>query len=134
MPTSIEVLDTMVPGKYRNAGQVCVSPTRFIVQEDVFDAFRDGFVERAKAVRVGDGLAEGTDMGPMANPSRPDAMERLIGDAKAKGGKLHIGGERIGNQGLFLCPLGALRSPARRRDHERGAVRPGRDPQPVQGR
>ncbi|OJY66892.1 MAG: NAD-dependent succinate-semialdehyde dehydrogenase [Sphingobium sp. 66-54] len=98
------VLDTMVPHKYRNAGQVCVSPTRFIVQEDVFERFRDGFAERAKAVKVGNGLDAGTQMGPMANPRRPDAMERLIGGAVKAGAKLHAGGERLGNQGFFYAP------------------------------
>jgi succinate-semialdehyde dehydrogenase / glutarate-semialdehyde dehydrogenase len=99
-----KVLDTMVGAKYRNAGQVCVSPTRFIVQDKVFEQFRDGFAERAKAIKVGDGLADGTQMGPMANPRRPDAMERMIGDAVAKGAKLHCGGERLGNQGFFYAP------------------------------
>jgi succinate-semialdehyde dehydrogenase / glutarate-semialdehyde dehydrogenase len=99
-----KVLDTMVPAKFRNAGQVCVSPTRFIVQDGVFDRFRDGFVARAKALKVGDGADDGVQMGPMANPRRPDAMERMIGDAVAKGGRLHTGGERIGNQGYFYAP------------------------------
>ena len=98
------VLDTMVTAKYRNAGQVCVSPTRFIVQQDVFDRFRTGFVERAKAIKVGNGLDDGVKMGPMANPRRPDAMERMIGDAVGRGGKLLTGGERIGNQGYFYAP------------------------------
>ena len=99
-----QVLDTMVAAKYRNAGQVCVSPTRFIVQENVFDKFRDGFIDRAKAIKVGNGLEDGIQMGPMANPRRPDAMERMIGDAVARGGKLGCGGERIGNQGYFYAP------------------------------
>jgi succinate-semialdehyde dehydrogenase/glutarate-semialdehyde dehydrogenase len=99
-----KALETAVGGKYRNAGQVCVSPTRFIVEENVFEKFRDGFVERAKKVKVGDGLVEGTQMGPMANPRRPEAMDRLIGDAKDKGATLHTGGERIGNQGFFYAP------------------------------
>jgi succinate-semialdehyde dehydrogenase/glutarate-semialdehyde dehydrogenase len=98
------VLATMAPAKYRNAGQVCVSPTRFIVQEGVFARFRDGFAERAKAIKVGNGLDEGIQMGPMANPRRPDAMERMIGDAVVKGGMLRAGGERIGNQGFFYAP------------------------------
>lgn len=98
------VLDVMAPAKYRNAGQVCVSPTRFIVEEDIFDAFVEGFTERVKRIKVGDGLDPATQMGPMANPRRPDAMERLIGDAVAKGGTLHTGGERIGNQGYFYAP------------------------------
>jgi succinate-semialdehyde dehydrogenase/glutarate-semialdehyde dehydrogenase len=99
-----QVLDTVVPHKYRNAGQVCVSPTRFIVQDGVYDAFRDGFIERAKAIKVGNGLEDGVQMGPMANPRRPEAMERMIGDAVAKGAKLGCGGERIGNQGYFFAP------------------------------
>lgn len=98
------VLDTVVGHKYRNAGQVCVSPTRFIVKDSVFDRFRDGFVARAKAIKVGNGLDPESQMGPMANPRRPDAMERLIGDAVARGGKLSSGGERIGNQGFFYAP------------------------------
>ena len=98
------VLDVMVAGKYRNAGQVCVSPTRFIVQENVFEKFRDGFAERAKGWKVGNGIEDGIQMGPMANPRRPDAMERMIGDAVAKGAKLNAGGERIGNQGFFYAP------------------------------
>jgi succinate-semialdehyde dehydrogenase/glutarate-semialdehyde dehydrogenase len=97
-------LDAMVAGKYRNAGQVCVSPTRFIVQQDVFNRFRDGFVERARAWTVGDGLVDGTQMGPMANPRRPEAMDKMIADATAKGGKLLAGGARIGNQGYFYKP------------------------------
>ena len=99
-----KALETAVHGKYRNAGQVCVSPTRFIVQEDIFEKFRDGFAERAANVVVGDGLEEGTQMGPMANPRRPEAMDHFIADAKDKGGKLHTGGERIGNQGYFYKP------------------------------
>lgn len=98
------VLDTMVPGKYRNAGQVCVSPTRFIVQENVFDRFRDGFVARAETIRVGNGLDPETQMGPMANARRPDAIEAMIADAVTKGGTLNTGGERIGNAGFFYAP------------------------------
>lgn len=97
-------LDTMVTSKYRNAGQVCVSPTRFIIEESVFDRFRDGFVERVKAIRVGNGLDEGAQMGPMANARRPEAMDRLIGDATARGAKLLAGGERVGNAGFFYAP------------------------------
>ncbi len=108
-------LDTVVPHKYRNAGQVCVSPTRFIVEESVFERFRDGFVERAKAIKVGNGLDAGSQMGPMANARRPEAIDRLIDDATARGAKLHTGGERIGNAGYFYAatvlseiPLDAL--------------------------
>lgn len=99
-----KVLDTVVPQKFRNAGQVCVSPTRFIIEEDIYDDFVSGFASRAKALKVGNGLDKGVDMGPMANPRRPDAMEKLIGDAAAQGAKLHTGGERIGNQGFYYAP------------------------------
>jgi succinate-semialdehyde dehydrogenase/glutarate-semialdehyde dehydrogenase len=98
------VLDTMVGHKYRNCGQVCVSPTRFIVQEDVFEKFRTGFAERAKALRVGNGLDTGVQMGPMANARRPEAMERMIGGAVKDGAKLLAGGERLGNQGFYYAP------------------------------
>ena len=98
------VLDVMAPAKYRNCGQVCVSPTRFIVQENVFEEFVAGFTARARTIRVGNGLDLDTQMGPMANPRRPDAMERLIGDAVARGGTLHAGGGRIGNQGYYYAP------------------------------
>lgn len=99
-----QVLNTVVPHKYRNAGQVCVSPTRFIVEESVFDAFRDGFIRRAKAIKVGNGLEDGTQMGPMANPRRPEAIDRLIKDAVARGARLGCGGERLGNRGFFYAP------------------------------
>ncbi|MFN3458596.1 MAG: aldehyde dehydrogenase family protein, partial [Novosphingobium sp.] len=97
-------LDTMAASKYRNAGQVCVSPTRFIVEENVFDRFRDGFAERVGRIKVGNGLEDGSQMGPMANPRRPEAMDRLIGDATTRGARLHTGGERIGNAGYFYAP------------------------------
>ncbi len=99
-----KALQNCVGGKYRNAGQVCVSPTRFIVQEDVFEKFRDGFIEGAKAQVVGDGLVDGTTMGPMANPRRPEAIDKFIANAVDKGAKLGTGGKRIGNQGFFFEP------------------------------
>lgn len=101
-------LDTVVAHKFRNAGQVCVSPTRFIVQHGIYPAFRDGFVERARALQVGDGRSDATQMGPMANARRPEAMDRLIGDAVARGGALLTGGARpatmSGNAGFFYAP------------------------------
>jgi succinate-semialdehyde dehydrogenase / glutarate-semialdehyde dehydrogenase len=99
-----KALDTMAANKYRNAGQVCVSPTRFLVEEPVFEKFRDGFVERAKAVTVGNGMDKDTQMGPMASARGLERMESLIGDAKAQGANLLAGGERIGNQGFFHQP------------------------------
>jgi succinate-semialdehyde dehydrogenase/glutarate-semialdehyde dehydrogenase len=98
------VLSTVVGSKFRNAGQVCVSPTRFIVHEKVFTAFRDGFVERAKSWKVGNGLDDGVQMGPLAHPRRLDAMDAMIGDAVAAGSRLDCGGRRIGGTGYFFTP------------------------------
>lgn len=97
-------LDVMVTAKYRNAGQVCVSPTRFLVEEDIFERFRDGFAERARAIRVGNGFDAQTQMGPMASQRGPDGLQAKIADALGKGAKLMAGGNRIGNQGFFHEP------------------------------
>ncbi len=90
--------------KYRNAGQVCVSPTRMLVQESVYDQFVEGFVAHTKAVKVGNGLEANVAMGPLANPRRVAAMDAMIGDAQQKGATLRTGGNRIGNKGNFYEP------------------------------
>ena len=90
--------------KYRNAGQVCVSPTRMLVQEKIYDQFVDSFVQHAKAMKVGDGMDSKTTMGPTANPRRITAMEGFIGDAAQKGANVRTGGNRIGNKGNFFEP------------------------------
>ncbi|PZU83936.1 MAG: NAD-dependent succinate-semialdehyde dehydrogenase [Shinella sp.] len=97
-------VDLMVANKFRNAGQVCVSPTRFLVQERVADAFVDRFTEGVRAIRVGNGLDADVDMGPLANDRRIPALEGLIGDAVAHGAQLKTGGRRIGNEGWFFEP------------------------------
>jgi succinate-semialdehyde dehydrogenase / glutarate-semialdehyde dehydrogenase len=89
--------------KFRNAGQVCISPTRFYVQEGVYDRFVAGFAERAQKVQMGNGLDAGTVMGPLANERRPSAIASLVDDATAKGAKLLAGGER-GDAGYFFQP------------------------------
>jgi succinate-semialdehyde dehydrogenase / glutarate-semialdehyde dehydrogenase len=95
---------TLAGAKFRNAGQVCVSPTRFLVQERVYDHFVTRFVDHAKAVNVGDGLEKGTTMGPLANPRRITAMEAFVGDAIKRGAAVRTGGNRIGNKGNFYEP------------------------------
>ena len=90
--------------KIRNAGQVCISPTRFLVQEPVYGEFVDRFVTAIKAVKVGDGLEAGTQMGPLANTRRVSAVEALVGDAAKHGAKVRTGGNRIGNKGNFFEP------------------------------
>jgi len=91
-------------GKYRNAGQVCISPTRFYVQESAYDAFVEGFVEAARGIKVGNGLDAGIAMGPLANPRRVEAMERMVADARDRGGNIRTGGSRRGNAGFFFDP------------------------------
>lgn len=90
--------------KFRNAGQVCISPTRFLVHESIQDAFVEAFAAYAKGLKVGDGLQAGMQMGPLANDRRLDAMQQLTQDAVAKGAKIATGGERIGTQGHFFAP------------------------------
>ena len=94
----------LAASKFRNAGQVCISPTRFLVQEKVYDEFVSQFVGHVQALKIGSGLEAGTTMGPLANPRRVTAMDDFIGDAVKKGAKLRTGGERIGNKGNFYQP------------------------------
>jgi succinate-semialdehyde dehydrogenase/glutarate-semialdehyde dehydrogenase len=90
--------------KYRNAGQVCVSPTRFLVQENVYDEFVERFVDEAKAIKVGYGLEPDVRMGPLANVRRLQAAETLVQDAVAHGANLATGGRRLSNKGYFFEP------------------------------
>ncbi len=96
--------DTIAAFKYRNAGQVCISPTRFYVQEPVYDRFLKRFTEFANAIKLGDGLEQGVTMGPLANARRLDAMEAIVNDSKSRGGKVVTGGKRRANQGYFFEP------------------------------
>ncbi|WP_137176397.1 NAD-dependent succinate-semialdehyde dehydrogenase [Roseomonas sp. AR75] len=95
---------TLAGAKFRNAGQVCVSPTRFMVQEKLYEPFVEKFVALAKGLKVGDGVAEGTQMGPLAHDRRIPWVEGLVADARQKGAEVHTGGERIGNKGYFYQP------------------------------
>jgi succinate-semialdehyde dehydrogenase/glutarate-semialdehyde dehydrogenase len=96
--------DTIAAFKYRNAGQVCISPTRFYVQEPVYKRFLTRFTEYANNIKLGDGLEKGVTMGPLANARRLDAMETLVNDSKSRGGNIVTGGKRRGNQGYFFEP------------------------------
>jgi succinate-semialdehyde dehydrogenase/glutarate-semialdehyde dehydrogenase len=101
VPSSLAML---AAHKFHNAGQVCIAPTRVLVEAPVYDTFLDGVVSAAKSVKVGEGFAPQTEMGPMANARRLDTMDRLIGEAVSKGGRLLAGGKRIGNGGFFFEP------------------------------
>lgn len=98
------VAELAARNKYRNAGQVCVSPTRFYVQESAFDRFTEKFTETARALTIGDGSDETVQMGPLANDRRITTMERLITQATDCGAKLALGGARIKNAGFYWQP------------------------------
>ena len=90
--------------KFRNAGQVCISPTRFFVQDKVYKSFVEGFTERANALKVGNGMEEGVQMGPLIDTRRLTVMKNFVADAQNYGANIETGGERIGNQGYFFAP------------------------------
>jgi succinate-semialdehyde dehydrogenase / glutarate-semialdehyde dehydrogenase len=98
-----KTLDLAATTKFRNAGQVCISPTRFYVQQGVYNRFVEGFATRTQKIQVGNGLDASTIMGPLANERRPSAISALVDDARAKGARVLTGGER-GNQGYFYQP------------------------------
>jgi succinate-semialdehyde dehydrogenase / glutarate-semialdehyde dehydrogenase len=99
-------LDTMVGVKFANAGQVCVTADRFYVHASLYDRFVDGFAARARALRLGHGLEDATQMGPLINAKRVAAMEAIVADARKRGGRIVTGGERPSdkNKGFFYAP------------------------------
>ena len=96
-----------VTAKSRNAGQVCVAPTRFFVHESRYETFAKTFAERAAQLKIGSGMDPLTQLGPLANIRRIEAMERLVSDAKSRGARVLAGGQRIGNRGYYY-PLTVL--------------------------
>ena len=90
--------------KFRNAGQVCISPTRFLVHHSLREAFTQALVKHAQGLKLGDGLAEGTTLGPLANARRLGAMAKVVEDALKHGATLATGGERVGGSGNFYAP------------------------------
>jgi succinate-semialdehyde dehydrogenase / glutarate-semialdehyde dehydrogenase len=98
------VLDQSATSKFRNSGQVCVSPTRYYVHENVYKQFVLGFAARARSWPVGDGLIETNKMGPLAHSLRLNAMEELLSDARKHGAHFDAGGSRIPGPGYFWEP------------------------------
>jgi len=96
--------DALAANKLRNAGQVCVSPSRFYVQRAAHERFLERFVARIAQARVGNGLQENVDMGPLCHGRRVLAMEELVADARSLGAQIACGGERIGQTGNFFAP------------------------------
>ncbi|MDE2361254.1 MAG: NAD-dependent succinate-semialdehyde dehydrogenase [Hyphomicrobiales bacterium] len=94
----------LAANKFRNAGQVCVAPTRFLVQDGVYDAFVEQFTATARAIKVGPGVDPESRMGALVSGRRVDAMEGFVADAVQRGAKIETGGKRIGNEGFFFEP------------------------------
>ena len=94
----------MVPFKFRNAGQVCISPTRFYIQEGVYDRFVADFVGKTQALKVGDGLLPDTRMGPLAQPRRVGAVAGFVDDARERGASVLTGGAPMPGVGNFFSP------------------------------
>lgn len=97
-------VETLAASKFRNAGQICISPTRFYVQDAIHDRFVAAFTRRVEQITIGDGLLADSQMGPMANIRRPDAIDQMVQDAVGHGGILRTGGERYGDAGFFFRP------------------------------
>lgn len=93
-----------VAAKFVNAGQVCTSPSRFLVHASICAHFTDAFVDATRRLVVGDGLAPATQMGPLANGRRLQAVQELVDDAIRHGGRLLCGGKRYGTRGFFFEP------------------------------
>jgi succinate-semialdehyde dehydrogenase / glutarate-semialdehyde dehydrogenase len=99
-----QAVNVLGANKFRNAGQVCVAPTRFLVHEKVYPEFVERFTAYAKNVKVGNGLDADTRMGPLVAERRLHAMDSFVSDAIAKGAKIKTGGQRKGNKGYFYEP------------------------------
>jgi succinate-semialdehyde dehydrogenase/glutarate-semialdehyde dehydrogenase len=94
----------LVPFKFRNAGQVCISPTRFYVQERVYERFVAEFVARTQALKVGDGLLPESRMGPLAQARRVRAVAGFVDDAQTRGARVLAGGAPLPGVGNFYAP------------------------------
>ncbi|MDO9437115.1 MAG: NAD-dependent succinate-semialdehyde dehydrogenase [Hydrogenophaga sp.] len=90
--------------KFRNAGQICMSPTRFYVHTSVYDAFAEAFVATTRSLKIGPGFDPASEIGPLANARRRDGVERMIGDACNAGARVLIGGRRLPGAGFYFEP------------------------------
>jgi succinate-semialdehyde dehydrogenase/glutarate-semialdehyde dehydrogenase len=99
-----KAIATSVPTKFRNAGQVCVSPTRFIVQRSVYEEFVAGFTAKTEKLVLGHGLESTTTMGALANPRRVAGINALVKDAAERGATVNTGGAAVDAPGFFYQP------------------------------
>ncbi len=99
-----EAVKGAILSKFRNSGQTCVCANRIFVHEGIYDAFTAKFTEVVKNMKIGNGLEEGVEAGPLINEKGLDKVEQLVGDAKQKGGKIITGGQKSSLGGTFYEP------------------------------
>ena len=101
-----KVADIAITGKFRNNGQVCISPNRFYIQENRKDEFVNAFIKRAKKLKIGNGMDEGVDLGPLTTAKRLEEIEKLVDTTKKEGAKVLMGGQRPSgfNKGYYYEP------------------------------
>jgi succinate-semialdehyde dehydrogenase/glutarate-semialdehyde dehydrogenase len=99
-----KAVDTVIIAKYRNTGQSCIAANRIFVQAGIYDKFVEAFVAKAKALKVGNGLQEGMDIGPVVNEAGLKQALHHVEDAVKHGAKLLCGGKRWGTKGFFIEP------------------------------
>jgi len=107
-----QAADFLARAKFANAGQICLSPTRFFVEESICERFTARFAEHAKRWRVGDGMDPNTQMGPLANQRRVQAITHLVDDARGRGAHVAAGGAKVGDRGFFFAPTVLTSVPA----------------------
>lgn len=103
-----EAVEQSVVAKFRNAGQSCIAPTRFYVHRDIFDTFAEKVTARVASMKVGNGLKDGNEMGPLFDQNQLDSVTEFVEDAVAKGAKVLAGGERLSggeyDNGYYYAP------------------------------
>ncbi|MGF6414884.1 NAD-dependent succinate-semialdehyde dehydrogenase [Paraburkholderia sp. MM5482-R1] len=97
-------VNALVAAKFRNAGQVCTSPTRFYVHRNIYERFIEKFAERTQQLAVGNGLEDGVQVGPMITERRLEAVDALVHDAVSQGARVVTGGQRLNRAGYFYAP------------------------------
>jgi len=99
-----QAADVLAKAKFKNAGQICLCPSRFFVEQSIAGAFAERFAEHARNWRVGDGMDSETQMGPLANERRVAAISHMVEDARSHGATVLAGGTRLGTRGYFYAP------------------------------
>ncbi|MGM5019094.1 NAD-dependent succinate-semialdehyde dehydrogenase [Tardiphaga sp. 367_B4_N1_1] len=102
---NVELAATVLAaGKFRGTGQICLSPTRILVDRSIYEKFLELFVRATLALKIGNGLEEGTNVGPLSNERRLKAIEELVSNARNEGARVVAGGEPVVGPGLFYKP------------------------------